>query len=242
MDSTFAQRYRELYLHHWWFRAREAVLLETLDRYRTDGGFGRILDIGSGDGLFLERLEAFGSPEGLEPEERIVSQATRRRWPMHLGPFDDDFAPGHRYGLIGMFDVLEHLAGDVAALRRARDLLRPGGLLVITVPAFAALWTRHDDLNHHLRRYTRRSLGSAVREAGLRLLEQRFFFHWLAPVKLLVRAKERVSSASAPMSLPGPLVNRLLLVISRLEQQTWGRIGIPFGSSLLAVATTPETG
>jgi len=237
MDPEYARRYRELHERHWWWRAREAAVLDRLRRLRPQAGFGAILDVGCGDGLWLERLAELGDPEGLEPDAAVVSAQSRRRWRFHLCPFDDAFDPGNQYGLILMLDVLEHLPDDHAALRLAARLLRPDGLLVLTVPAFRMLWTAHDDLNFHRTRYTRAELVRALRGAGLSIRVARYFFHWLFPVKLLVRAKERIRGGEPrPPRLPPPRVNRMLYLTSRFEQRSWGRLGLPLGSSILAVA------
>lgn len=241
MDPRYARLYRRLHEQHWWWRAREPLVLERLRRLRPTTGFGAILDVGCGDGLWLERLAELGEPEGLEPDASMVAAERRRRWPFHLCPFDGDFDPGKRYGLILMLDVLEHLEDDAAALALAARLLRPAGVLAATVPAFRALWTTHDDLNFHRRRYSRAQLVQALADAGLAVGSVDYFFHWLVPVKLLVRARERTwGGTPQPPRLPPPLLNRFLYLVSRLEQRSWGRLGLPFGSSLLAISTCRE--
>lgn len=241
MELDYAVRYRELYERHWWWRSRERLVEEELRRVAPAGGFGPILDIGCGDGLFFPRLRAFGEPEGLEPDPAIVTASGQARGQIHVQPFDDDFDPGRRYGLVLMLDVLEHLDDDAAALRQVHDLLVPGGILLLTVPAFRCLWTRHDDLNHHRTRYTRSSLGRAFAESGLALDARRYFFHWLVPLKLAVRAKEAlVAGEPAPPSVPPEPSNRLFAGLSRLEQRTWGRLPWPVGSSLMALAHRPS--
>lgn len=238
MDPGYARLYRELHERHWWWRAREALILERLRRLRPSAGFGAILDVGCGDGLWFERLLDFGDPEGLEPDAAVVSEERRRRWTYHLRPFTDDFDPGKQYGLILMLDVLEHLPDEGAALRLAARLLRPDGVLVLTVPAFRLLWTTHDDLNFHRTRYTRAELVRALRGAGFSLRSARYFFHWLFLAKLLVRARERLGGGEPqPPRIPPPPLNRLLYLACRLEQRTWGHFRLPFGSSILAVAS-----
>lgn len=238
MDAEYGARYRELYQRHWWWRAREAKIAGLLERLAPPGGFGAILDVGCGDGLFFDRLRRFGEPRGIESEAALVSEENRGR--ITIAPFDERFVPGERFGLILMLDVVEHLDDDVAALRHARSLLAPGGLLIATVPAFRLLWTAHDDTNHHRTRYTRGGFVRAARAAGLEVRSARYFFHWLVPLKLLVRAKERLLPAAPAMAeVPSPALNRLFYGLSLLEQATWGRLPWPFGSSLLAVCATP---
>lgn len=241
MDPEYARRYRDLYLHHWWWRAREAVIVEQLQRRRPDGGFGAILDVGCGDALFFDGLREFGEPEGLESEAEIVSPAARERWRIHLGPFDESFDPPRRFGLVLMLDVLEHLDDDRAALEHVAHLLRPGGVLLLTVPAFRLLWTSHDDLNLHRTRYTRTRLVEVLGAAGFQVERARYFFHWLFPLKLLVRAKERLLGAEPELpGVPPAWINRAFYGAARLEHATWGRLPLPWGSSVLAVASVGE--
>lgn len=246
MDPEYARIYRRLHAEHWWFRARHRFLFRELWRRSPEGGFGPILDVGCGDGLFLPALERIGEPEGLEPDESIVSDETRRRWPFHLRSFDDAFAAGEnreRFGLVGLFDVLEHLDDDAAAARTAFRVLRPGGLFVLTVPALDWLWTHHDDVNHHRRRYARGELRGRLATAGFEVESVRYLFHWLVAAKLAVRWKERLLGPSDLPGVPPEPLNRLLYAACVAEQETLGRLPAPLapplGSSLFAVARKP---
>ena len=235
MIPEYAAVYRDLYERHWWFRARETMLLREIESHRPAAGWSSVLDVGCGNGLFFDRLDRFGEVRGVESDESLVPADSRHRARIHLGPFDSTFEPGRRFGLVLMLDVLEHLPDPVAALRKAGGLLEPGGRVLITVPAFQLLWTSHDDLNRHFVRYRRRSLNLLVAQAGLSLLSSRYCFHWLFPVKLGVRALERLGAVSGdPATVPPPWLNRALLGLTRVEQETIGRLGLPFGSSLLA--------
>lgn len=234
LDPGYAARYTELYLKHWWWRAREEVVVPEVMRllagHRGEGK-PRILDVGCGDGLIFPRLEKVADIEGIEPDAALVSGTPGRT--IHTVPFED-FAPAQRYSLILLLDVLEHLADPVGALSRCRRLLQPGGRVLLTVPAFNLLWTDHDRLNHHFTRYRRKTLGSVVAEAGLRVDHSRYLFHWLFPAKLVTRAAEslRAGTPSAPVLPPAP-VNRGLFQLCRFEERTLGRLRLPFGSSLL---------
>jgi hypothetical protein len=117
-------------------------------------------------------------------------------------------------------------------------LLEPDGVFVATVPAFMALWTRHDDLNHHYTRYSKRSFGALAAAAGLRVDEWRYFFRWTAAAKLATRVVEALvpGAPRAPTVPPAPL-NRALYAMSRLEERLLGSVPVPFGTSLLVVGT-----
>jgi SAM-dependent methyltransferase len=155
---------------------------------------------------------------------------------IHAGPFDETFHPAHRYDVILMMDVIEHMDRPDQAVRHALELLEPQGHLLVTVPAFSWLWTRHDELNHHLRRYNRRGLRDLLRDAGLVIERERFLFQWVVPAKLLVRMWERVHRAPPrPPSVPVAPVNGLLWAMTRAELAIAMRLPIPFGSSLLMI-------
>lgn len=238
MDAQYALNYRELYENHWWWRARERLILAMLKGLRPQGNWGLILDVGCGEGLFFDRLRKFGEVEGIETNPSLVREANRWRHRIHLSAFDATFEPNKKYSLILMLDVLEHLPNPVVYLRRAEDLLDPIGNLLITVPAFSCLWTTHDELNHHVSRFTKKSLLELVSRTGLRIHHLRYFFHWMFPVKALIHYKEMCfrTDPSIPV-VPAHAINAFLYRLSILEQKMFGATSLPFGSSLLAVCS-----
>ena len=243
MDLDYAACYADLYRRHWWWRARETFLLEQIAALAPAGGFGPILDVGCGAGLFLSQLSAFGSPEGLEAEESLAESNLSPQYHIHRCRFDSSFEPRKRYGLVLMLDVLEHLDDDVGAMRHAVRLLRDDGILLITVPAFRALWTSHDELNCHRTRYTKSSLESVAAAAGAHLDSTEYFFNALFVAKLLARAKERlVTPTPSPPQVPPEWLNSMLFHFCRLEQRLTVTRHLPAGSSLLAIcrASTAE--
>ena len=239
MDAGYGARYRELFERHWWWRAREEVILRALRTHRPPSGWRAVLDVGCGDGLFfdaLTTLEGVELVEGVEPAAPLVSPVGAHRDRIHIVPFDASFDKGRRYSLILMLDVLEHLPDPAASLKHAMSLLEPDGVFLATVPAFMALWTRHDELNHHYTRYTKDSFRALAAAGGLRVDEARYFFRWTAFAKLATRLTEAAmpGAPAAPTVPPAP-VNRALFALSRLEEKLLGSVPVPFGSSLLVV-------
>ena len=235
MDPKYAEHYGELFEKHWWWRARAKLIVETLRGLRSSSRWGRILDVGCGDGLFFPQLREFGTVvEGIEPASQLGKNAGTNH--IYVCPFDQNFRPPHKYSVILMLDVLEHLADPIGALRYARELLEPNGILLITVPAFMTLWTNHDLLNHHFTRYTKAGLRQLTESAELRITEARYFFYWMYAAKLLVRAVERISQSNPEVPhVPSGWINRSLYLVSRMEQKILGKLPIPIGSSLIAV-------
>jgi trans-aconitate methyltransferase len=238
MEANYAQRYEQLYRHHWWWRSRESFLLELLDKLNVPRD-ANILDIGCGGGWSFDVLRRYGSHvSGVETDAALVDASGDRRSQIYCGPFDRTFQPQRTFQLIVMLDVLEHIQHPQAAMDYAAELLDSGGKIVLTVPAMPMLWTSHDVLNHHFARYTRSTLRPIVHQAGLKLERLEYFFHWLVPLKLAVRAKEAILATKPhPPRVPLSLINRLFYRISRIEQRIAGRFPLPFGSSLLCVAS-----
>jgi SAM-dependent methyltransferase len=237
MERSYAVAYRELFHKHWWWRARERLILDAIEAHRSPNGPESILDVGCGDGLFFDRLERYGRVDGIEMEPAALGPASPWRHRIHIGPFDESFDPGERYTLVLMLDVLEHFPDPLSRLKKARELLRPDGTLIITVPAFELLWTSHDELNRHYTRYTRKRLEEVLTVAGLQVESVRYFYHWMFPLKLAVRIKEALFGREpGTPSIPPHWMNRLLYGVSRFEQNVFRRLRVPFGTSLLAVA------
>jgi SAM-dependent methyltransferase len=225
---------------HWWYRGRRAVLERVID------GLGpparaRILDAGCGSGRNMVELARRGSVTGIELSETSVRVARER----HVGevisgsvlqmPFAEN-----SFDLAVCLDVIEHLEDDLAALRELRRVVAPGGSLLVTVPAYQWLWSGHDEVNHHFRRYTRRSLQRVAEQAGWRQVRSTHFNSLLLPVAVLLRVLDRFSRKTTESSLdlwvpPQPL-NWLLERPLLLEAALIGRgTRIPAGLSLLAV-------
>jgi 2-polyprenyl-3-methyl-5-hydroxy-6-metoxy-1,4-benzoquinol methylase len=234
MREDYLDLYRELYTRHWWWRAREKLILKTLRALEPAQGWRSILDVGCGDGLFFDQLLQFGEVQGVEPMAAVVNPEGAHRSRIHVCPFDENFQPGEQFSLILMLDVLEHLPDPAVALRRALALLAPQGMLLVTVPAFKWLWTNHDVINEHFTRYTRRTFRKLAGQAGLCIRGERYFFQWLFPIKLATRVLEQAMDLQPqPARVPPRWINTPLYLLSRLEQSTWGALPWPFGASLM---------
>jgi SAM-dependent methyltransferase len=241
LEPEYAGQYRDLYTRHWWWRAREEAVLRVLRPRFSPNERLRILDVGCGDGLFFSRLAEFGDVEGIEPDDSLVDPHGPHRARIRIAPFDTNFSSPEPYSLVLMLDVLEHLDHPSEALRHACSLLAPGGALLLTVPAFQMLWTNHDVINHHHLRYRRDTLRPLLRQAGLAILEEQYWYQWTCPVKLAVRLSEIIlRRPPAVARVPPAWINRTLYWISRIEQETLGALGMPFGSTLMVYCTKQD--
>jgi SAM-dependent methyltransferase len=239
MDPRYGAQYARLYREHWWWRAREEYLTRLLDRLIGSADAGEIFDFGCGDGLFFPILQRYSRqrPSGQEFDASLLDPAGPWFDRIATGELVDDPSQHGRHGLIVALDVLEHLEHPQAAMAILRARLRPGGWFIATVPAFDELWTMHDEVNHHFRRYRLRDIEALVRESGLTVVESRYFFVWVAVVKWLVAQQERVfRPESKPAEVPASPINAAALALTRLEQRILRDARPPFGSSAIVVA------
>jgi SAM-dependent methyltransferase len=235
MEADFAAAYPALYRSHWWWRVREEILLRTIRRILAHVPNARILDVGCGAGLFFDALQEYGQVTGIEADARTIEESGRWRSRITLGQLDDAYQPTSPFDLILILDVLEHVQDPDRLLRRAAQILTPTGCVLITVPAFNWLWTTHDDLNHHRRRYSARGVRKTVHNAGLVTLETSYLFQSLVILKLLVRVREALAPRPPHVpQVPPPALNRAARAWFRTEYEVAG--WLPFGGSLMAIA------
>jgi SAM-dependent methyltransferase len=240
MDRDYELQTHQVEDRHWWYRGRRTVIEGVVAGLRLPAR-ARILDAGCGSGRNMIELARHGTVTGVELSETSVSLARER----HAGevvagsvlemPF-----PADSFDLAVSLDVIEHLEDDLAALRELRRTVAPGGSLLITVPAYPWLWSGHDEINHHHRRYTRRSLQRVAEQAGWEQARTTYFNSLLLPAAIVLRVLDRLSTKTTESSLdlwvpPEPL-NWVLERPLTLEAALIARGGrIPAGLSLLAV-------
>ena len=225
---------------HWWYRGRRRVLEQTIQRLALPPR-ARILDAGCGSGRNMVDLARYGEVTGVELSEPSAEVARGR----HVGEVVEGSVmempfPPDSFDLALCLDVIEHLEDDRGALRELRRVLAPGGALLVTVPAYQWLWSGHDEINHHHRRYSRTTLERAAREGGWECVRTTHFNSLLLPAAIALRALDRLHARATESSLdlwvpPAPL-NWVLQQPLNLEAALIGRGGhIPVGLSLLAV-------
>lgn len=230
---------------HWWFRARREIINSLLDAMALPVD-ARILEVGSGTGGNFRMLAGHGKLFAMEMDPGAIAIARQRTGtPVTLArgecPGDMPF-PDEAFDLVCMLDVLEHLDDDREALRALRHLLRPGGSLLVTVPAYQWLWSGHDIFLHHRRRYTAARLRRVLEDSGYRVGKLSYFNTLLMPLAALTRLLANLRGRTRPAggSLPPAWINALLFRTFRSEKVWLGRKNFPFGVSLLAV-TAPRS-
>lgn len=224
---------------HWWFVARRRLIAQRLSRGLNLPASAQIMEAGCGTGGNLELLSRFGRVSGFEPNDEARLMAGRK------GHFD--LRPGRlpnaipfeqgRFDLVVALDVLEHLDEDRASLGALREQLKPGGHLLVTVPAFQFLWSPHDELHHHKRRYTKAPLAAMMEASGFGLTSTTYFNTFLFPAIVGIRLLKRMlGREEADDAMPSPGINALLRRIFASEGYILPFVSLPFGVSLMALA------
>jgi SAM-dependent methyltransferase len=223
---------------HWWYRGRRRVLRAELDRVGLPPE-ARVLDAGCGSGRTLDELERYGDVSGLDLSAEAVAVARERHVDVRQGaveaiPFDDA-----TFDLVTCLDVLEHTPDDRRTLAELRRVTRPGGHLLLTVPAYQWLWSGHDVANGHERRYRRRTLRAAARESGWTLDRDTYFNGLLLAPAVAVRLAQRYTGLGrgrSNLELTPSRLNGVLELPLRLEAALLARgARLPAGLSVLAV-------
>jgi SAM-dependent methyltransferase len=239
MERVVYQQMAELDDRHWWYRARRKILADLIRREAKLPPNARILEIGCGTGHNLAMLSGFGHVDGLELDDEAAALSEKRlgrgilRSPLpELDGVTDD------YDLIGAFDVIEHIDDDRAALDAIATKLKPGGKFIMTVPAHPWMWTAHDVANHHKRRYSKRSLRALIQGSPLKLDRIGYFNSLLFPVAVAERALSKLRGKdNGDVSLPPRPLNAALEAVFGSERYLVGRLPLPPGLSLFAVAS-----
>ena len=238
MERKVYEQMAQLDQRHWWFTARRRILAELIERVARPPKDARILELGAGTGHNLAMLSRFGTVEASELDSvarKLASERLGREVKEAALP-DLSMFPADSYDLIALLDVLEHVPDDKGSLSAILQRLKPGGAMLLTVPANPWMWSAHDVAHHHHRRYRKSEIEKLARDAGFKIeLLSPFnslLFLPIAAVRLLGKMTGKDDSDDA---MPGALVNKTLDTVFGLERSLIGRVPMPFGVSLVAV-------
>jgi SAM-dependent methyltransferase len=243
------REYRVMYeieQEYWWYRGLRALLLELLARYVPRGTCPRILDAGCGTGANLQVLLRHGDTIGVDIAEEAIGFCRARGIPPERAlvasllelPFPDDF-----FDLTLSFDVICNIADDVSAFEEIERVIRPGGRVIVQLPAYRFLWSAHDVAVGHKHRYTARDLATKIQSTGLVVERVTYLNAVLFPIEMLARLWRRGGSmdgnAHSDLSPLPRALNSALARLFEAEMRSAPHVRFPFGLSLLVVARKP---
>lgn len=237
MDPDLYPRFFEVEDTYWWSRWVRDLVRDWLP---PGGPDRRLLDLGCGTGAMSRAFAETGQVTSVDYAAAAFPFCRRRgltrlvRTDAHALPFPDG-----AFEVVLAIDTLEHLRDDHAAVREIRRVLVPGGCAVINVPALRMLWSAHDEVNHHERRYTRGQLREAFEQAGLHIEKLTYTNLALFPPVLLVRLAQRLHArnVTGADTIPhlAPAVNELLYQLVSVERRLVRYTNLPVGTSVFAV-------
>jgi SAM-dependent methyltransferase len=227
---------------YWWFVARRELVRELLLRYGQQDPDVSILDVGCGTGATLKAVDDLGVAVGIDRSGHALRYC-RRRGLTRLAAATAEALPIATGSLdvVLALDLLEHIRDDGAAAKELARVLRPGGLLLVTVPACPALWSEHDEALDHIRRYRGTQLRGILTRAGFHIEKLTPIITLLllpiAALRLMQRLLPRRRGApETAFIIPPAPVNWLLTTLLRLERIWLRRFPLPVGVSLVGVA------
>lgn len=249
MDKNFSNDYRKLEQEYWWFRARREILQQFIADLELPE-FAEILEIGVGGGANLYHIyPPKATLYGVEPDpENALYADSLGPIPVYTGTAEQLPHPlhGKQFDAISMFDVLEHTENDDLVLENLFQNIKPGGFLLLSVPAYSWMWGKQDIISHHFRRYSRQPLLKKIKKHGFTIHQSTYFntllFPPIALVRLLARpfiGKKDAAEVTSDFEYQTGALNELLYRIFRAEKSLLRRISLPFGVSLFCCAKKP---
>ncbi len=236
MKKNLYLLHEELVDIHWWFRGRQKIILRLINKVLPEQKGIKILDTGCGTGEFFPLLKEYGKVQGIDTAEEAVESCQKRDYQTAFGSILNIPFPENTFNLVLALDVIEHIEDDFLAVQELNRVTKPNGLIFITVPAYQFLWSGHDEVNEHKRRYTATRLKKLGESNRLKLIKLSYFNTFLAiPIILIRLFKKILKRGRADLEKTNYILNSILKMIFSAESFLLKKINFPFGISILAI-------
>lgn len=224
---------------YWWHVGRLKIIDTKLAKHAGKKKDLKILNIGCGTGGTIAMLEKYGIVDNVDVSDDAIAFMKKKGYSNAVKvngtelPFDKG-----TYDFVVAFDVLEHIANDVEALKEWHRVLKPSGKIIVTVPAYQWLWSGHDVSLHHHRRYISRELAQKAKQAGLRKGSLSYAIVFSLPLVAGFRTlnklrKREMDSETSYVDLP-EIINKMFTRLLFIEATMHKFIRFPFGTSIIA--------
>ncbi|WP_445454258.1 class I SAM-dependent methyltransferase [Flavobacterium sp. 25HG05S-40] len=245
MEKDFEKKYHDVESDHWWFKSRRKYLLDLLKSAPKDS---KILDIGCSSGIFLNDLEKLGFKKdnlfGIDISAKAIENCKANGIPHSYVMDAQNITLTESFDIIIASDCLEHLKEDQRALKNWKNLLKVGGKMYVFVPAFMSLWSYHDVVNMHHRRYTNAELKAKIVTEHLEIQKAGYWnFFLFLPVysfRKLSAIIQKNKKGESDITIGNPLVNKALLQLIIFENKLLKVMNFPFGVSTFCIAKRTE--
>lgn len=241
MEANFEKKYHDVETNHWWFKSRRKYLIDLLKNAPKDS---KILDIGCSSGVFLKDLENIGFDSnnlfGIDISEKAILNSKKNGLTNTFVMDAQNITLDERFDIIVASDCLEHLENDIKALNNWKNLLKSNGKLYVFVPAFMSLWSYHDEINMHFRRYTKNELRTKIENENFEIIKASYWnFFLFVPVYVFRKISSlfnKNKSGESDIQIGNLIINKLLLKLIIFENKLLKYINFPFGVSTFCIA------
>lgn len=241
MEVDFEKKYHDVETNHWWFKSRRKYLL---DLFKNVPKNSKILDVGCSSGVFLKELENLGFYSnnlfGIDISEKAILNSKKNGLRNTFVMDAQNITLDEKFDIIVASDCLEHLENETKALKNWKNLLKKEGEIYVFVPAFMSLWSYHDEINMHFRRYTKKELRTKIENENFEIIKASYWnFFLFIPVYLFRKISSlfnKNKSGESDIQIGNPIINKLLLQLIILENKLLKYINFPFGVSAFCIA------
>ncbi len=242
MEPIFESKYHLLEKKHWWFVSRRDIIFTLLGQLKVEKE-QKILDVGCSGGILLESLkhQGYTNTYGIDISEKAIDVCKNRGLDNVLvSPGEVTNFSDNKFDVIIASDILEHIEDDNKALSEWYRILKPGGILLVFVPAFNFLWSQHDEVNFHYRRYTKRSLLQKILKYNFNILKSSYWNFSLFFAVIIPRLSQRLfrknnKKFNDQLREVNPLINTSVINLVKIENVLLKYINFPVGSSVFVV-------
>ncbi len=225
--------------YHWWYTGRKSILKNILNHYIGKSGEIKILEIGCGSGGNLDFLSKYGDLSAIElNDDARIHAKSKNICKVAYGKLPNDIPFDEKFDIICLFDVLEHIEEDDLSLQTIYKYLKKGGKVIITVPAFMFLWSNHDVLSHHKRRYSKSKINNMLRYTGFTVNYSSYFNSLLFPIILIIRLLEKLINSNIrknDLRQENKIINYVFKKIFSIESILLPSISLPIGVSIISI-------